>query len=196
MNPYTSQMKEGMDYGELCRTITINIVDFRYLSHTPGYHSIFQLYETEEKFLLTDTLEIHFMELPKLLIKWRRGEVNPRENQLVRWLLLLEASEDEEITQVLEEIAMQEDQTLKKAIDEWERVSQDPEILLVYEARRKALLDEKSALRRAEKQGEIVGEKRGIMKVALGMIQKGLDNETIAELTELTQEEIEQLRRQ
>lgn len=205
---YTSQMKEGMDYGELCRTITINIVDFRYLSHTPGYHSIFQLYETEEKFLLTDTLEIHFMELPKLLIKWRRGEVNPRENQLVRWLLLLEASEDEEITQVLEEIAMQEDQTLKKAIDEWERVSQDPEVLLVYEARRKALLDEKSALRRAEKQGEMIGEERGkkigekigekkaIMKVALGMIQKGLDNETIAELTELTQEEIEQLRRQ
>lgn len=189
---YTSQMKEGMDYGELCRTITINIVDFRYFPHTPGYHSIFQLYESEEKFLLTDTLEIHFMELPKLLIKWRRGEVNPRENQLVRWLLLLEASEDEEITQVLEEIAMQEDQTLKKAIDEWERVSQDPEVLLAYEARRKTLLDEKSALRRAEKQGE----KRGILKVALGMIQKGIDNETIAELTELTQEEIEQLRRQ
>ncbi len=132
------------------------------------------------------------MELPKLLIKWRRGEVNPRENQLVRWLLLLEASEDEEITQVLEEIAMQEDQTLKKAIDEWERVSQDPEVLLAYEARKKTLLDEKSALRRAEKQGE----KRGILKVALGMIQKGIDNETIAELTELTQEEIEQLRRQ
>ncbi|MED4729708.1 PD-(D/E)XK nuclease family transposase [Aneurinibacillus migulanus] len=100
------------------------------------------------------------MELPKLLIKWRRGEVNPRENQLVRWLLLLEASEDEEITQVLEESVMQEDQTLKKAIDEWERVSQDPEVLLAYEARRKALLDEKSALRRAEKQGEIIGEER------------------------------------
>ncbi|MFE4203629.1 hypothetical protein ACFRJ6_24795, partial [Aneurinibacillus aneurinilyticus] len=93
-----------------------------------------------------------------------------------------------------------------------ERVSQDPEVLLAYEARRKALLDEKSALRRAEKQGEIIGEERGkrigeeigkkigekkaIMKVALSMIQKGLDNETVAELTELTQEEIEQLRRQ
>ncbi|SFQ87643.1 PD-(D/E)XK nuclease family transposase [Priestia endophytica DSM 13796] len=43
---------------------------------------------------------------------------------------------------------MQEDQVLKKAIDEWERVSQDPEVLLAYEARRKALLDEKSALKR------------------------------------------------
>lgn len=128
------------------------------------------------------------MELPKLLIKWRRGEVNPRENQLVRWLLLLEASEDEEITQVLKEIAMQEDQTLKKAMDEWDRVSQDPEVLLAYEARRKALLDELSALKRAEKQG--------VIKVALGMIRKGMDSETIAELTELTKKEIEQLRKQ
>jgi hypothetical protein len=53
-------------------------------------------------------------------------------------------------------------------------------------------LDEFSALRRTEKHGE----KRGIMKVTLGMIQKGIDNETIAELTKLTEEEIEQLRRQ
>ncbi|MCM3185925.1 Rpn family recombination-promoting nuclease/putative transposase [Priestia megaterium] len=201
---YSSQMKEGMDYGELCKTITINIVNFRYLSHIHDYHSTFQLYEREQKLLLTDMLEIHFMELPKLLIKWRNREVDPREDQLVRWLLLLEASEDEEITQVLEEIAMQEDQVLKKAMDEWERVSQDPEVLLAYEARRKALLDEKSALRRAEKLGEEkgkqigeeIGEKKGIIKVALSMIQKGLDNQTIAEFTNLTPEEIDKLRHQ
>jgi predicted transposase/invertase (TIGR01784 family) len=141
-------------------------------------------------------LEIHFMELPKLLIKWRRKEVDPREDQLVRWLLLLEASEDEEITQVLEEIAMQEDQVLKKAIDEWERVSQDPEVLLAYEARRKALLDEKSALKRAESRGEEKGRKETIKNMALGMIQKGIDNETISDLTGLTKEEINNLRHQ
>ncbi|WP_421085642.1 Rpn family recombination-promoting nuclease/putative transposase (plasmid) [Priestia sp. MF3] len=138
------------------------------------------------------------------LIKWRNREVDPREDQLVRWLLLLEASEDEEITQVLEEIAMQEDQVLKKAMDEWERVSQDPEVLLAYEARRKALLDEKSALKRAEKLGEEkgkqigeeIGEKKGIIKVALSMIQKGLDTQTIVEFTNLTPEEIDKLRHQ
>src|SRR6478736_5752356 len=172
---YSSQMKEGMDYGELCKTITINIVNFRYLSHIHNYHSTFQLYEREQKLLLTDMLEIHFMELPKLLIKWRNREVDPRE-----------------------------DQVLKKAMDEWERVSQDPEVLLAYEARRKALLDEKSALKRAEKLGEEkgkqigeeIGEKKGIIKVALSMIQKGLDNQTIAEFTNLTPEEIDKLRRQ
>ncbi|MGG0742124.1 Rpn family recombination-promoting nuclease/putative transposase [Priestia megaterium] len=172
---YSSQMKEGMDYGELCKTITINIVNFRYLSHIHNYHSTFQLYEREQKLLLTDMLEIHFMELPKLLIKWRNREVDPRE-----------------------------DQVLKKAMDEWERVSQDPEVLLAYEARRKALLDEKSALKRAEKLGEEkgkqigeeIGEKKGIIKVALSMIQKGLDNQTIAEFMNLTPEEINKLRRQ
>ena len=46
-----------------------------------------------------------------------------------------------------------------KAIDKWERVSQDPEVLLAYEARRKALLDEKSALKRAE-----TIEKRAVSK--------------------------------
>ncbi|ERI05722.1 hypothetical protein HMPREF0083_05569, partial [Aneurinibacillus aneurinilyticus ATCC 12856] len=47
-----------------------------------------------------------------------------------------------------------------------------------------------------EERGKRIGEKKAIMKVALSMIQKGIDNETIAELTELTQGEIEQLRRQ
>jgi predicted transposase/invertase (TIGR01784 family) len=174
------------------KTITINIVNFRYLSHMHEYHSTFQLYEREQKLLLTDMLEIHFMELPKLLIKWRNREVDPREDQLVRWLLLLEASEDEEITQVLEEIAMQEDQVLKKAMDEWERVSQDPEVLLAYEARRKALLDEKSALKRAEKKGK----EEAIKAMAIGMIQEGIANNVISKLTGLSIEEIEILRHQ
>jgi predicted transposase/invertase (TIGR01784 family) len=137
-------------------------------------------------------IEIHFMELPKLLIKWRNREVDPREDQLVRWLLLLEASEDEEITQVLEEIAMQEDHVLKKAIDEWERVSQDPEVLLAYEARRKALLDEKSALKRAERKGK----EEAIKLMAIGMIQEGIASNIISKLTGLSIEEIERLRHQ
>ncbi|UYT88924.1 Rpn family recombination-promoting nuclease/putative transposase [Priestia megaterium] len=38
------------------------------------YHSIFQLYEREQKVLLIDMLEIHFMELLKLLINWRKQQ--------------------------------------------------------------------------------------------------------------------------
>ncbi|MFP3669824.1 Rpn family recombination-promoting nuclease/putative transposase [Priestia sp. SIMBA_032] len=121
-------------------------------------------------------------------------------DQLVRWLLLLEASEDEEITQVLEEIAMQEDQVLKKAMDEWERVSQDPEVLLAYEARRKALLNEKSALKRAEKKGKQEGLEEGrektIKAMAIRMIQERIDRNVISKLTGLSIDEVEKLRHQ
>lgn len=91
---------------------------------------------------------------------------------------------------------MQEDQILKKAMDEWERVSQDPEVLLAYEARRKALLDEKSALKRAEKKGKQEGREETIKAMAIGMIQEGIASNVISKLTGLSIEEIEKLRHQ
>ncbi len=43
----------------------------------------------------------------------------------VRWLLLLPANEDEQLTQTLEDIAMNHDPILQKAMNKWERMSQD-----------------------------------------------------------------------
>jgi len=64
--------------------------------------SVFRLFEKEEGFELTEALEIHFIELPKLLVKWRERLGSPWEDVLVRWLFLLEGSEDEEINQCYE----------------------------------------------------------------------------------------------
>ncbi|MFS0907651.1 hypothetical protein AB3N02_32335 [Priestia aryabhattai] len=86
---------------------------------------------------------------------------------------------------------MEKDQTLKNAMDEWARVTQDPEVLMTYKVHEESPLDKKSTLKKTEKQGE----KRGIMGVALSMIQKGMDNKTISELTDLTAEELEQIRK-
>ncbi len=194
---YASQMKEGMDYEDLCKTITINILDFVYLDSTSQYHSVFRPYERNEKFLLTDMLEIHFMELTKLYKKWRKREVDPKEDRLVRWLLLLGSSDNEELTKILEEIAMQEDQMLNKAFKEWDRVSQDPEMLLAYEARHKALLDEQSALKRAERKGKekgrAEGKEEGKIEVAKKMLEDGISHEKVAEYTGLSLKEINKL---
>ncbi|MFT8319887.1 MAG: hypothetical protein ABF649_03180 [Bacillus sp. (in: firmicutes)] len=82
-------------------------------------------------------------------------------------------------------------------------------VLLAYEARRKALLDEKSALKRAEslglqkglQEGLLKGEQKGLEKgrqeairdLALSMIQKGIDSKTISDITGLKKEEINSL---
>ncbi|MCM3098194.1 hypothetical protein [Priestia megaterium] len=86
---------------------------------------------------------------------------------------------------------MEKDQTLKNAMNEWARVTEDPQMLMTYEVDQKFQVDEKLTLKKAEKQGE----KRAIKRVALRMLQKGMDNQTISELTELTEEEIEQIRK-
>ncbi|MCM3770167.1 MULTISPECIES: hypothetical protein [Priestia] len=85
---------------------------------------------------------------------------------------------------------MEKDQTLKNAMNEWARVTQDPEILMTYEVNQEFEVDEKFTLKKAEKQGG----KRAVKRVALRMLQKGMDTQTISELTELTEEEIEQIR--
>ena len=145
---YSRQMQESMAYDELNPTITINILNFNCLQETEEFHSAFHLYEQKKKFLLTDALALHFIEMPKLRRKWRAREVTPRQDKLVRWLLLLDGSEDEEIRQQLEVIAM-EDAMLNRALKDWEKASADPKLRELYFDRRKVVLDELAAIRAA-----------------------------------------------
>jgi len=58
-------IKQGEDYIKLAKVITINILDFDYLD-IPKFHSQYHLWEDgEENYLLTDLIEVHFIELPK-----------------------------------------------------------------------------------------------------------------------------------
>ncbi|SCB00226.1 Protein of unknown function [Bacillus mycoides] len=59
-----------------------------------------------------------------MMQQWREEKVNPWEDSFVRWLLL-PANEDEHLTQTLEDIAMNRDPILQKAMNKWERMSQD-----------------------------------------------------------------------
>ncbi|WP_449508559.1 Rpn family recombination-promoting nuclease/putative transposase [Desulfosporosinus shakirovi] len=128
-------------------------------------------------FQLTETLEMNFMELPKLVSKWRRREVNPWENGLVRWLLLLEGSENQEILKTLEEIAMQ-DPVLHQAIAEWEKSSDGEAELRLREAIQKG----------------IEGRAEGKAEVAKNLLDWGMDISKIAKATGMTEDEVKVLK--
>lgn len=197
---YTLQMREGMAYQELANTITINILDFNYIKETRNYHSVFRLFEKDEGFELTEALEIHFMELPKLLVKWREKIVSPWDDGLIRWLFLLEGSENEEILKTLEEIAMQ-DPVLNQAIEEWGKSSDDPKVREEYFAREKAVLDEKAAIREMElrltkalKEGQEKGKKEANIAAAKKLLSRGMDIQSISEILGIPEEVIRNLR--
>ena len=107
------------------------------------------------------------------MTQWKEEQVNPWEDDFVRWLLLLSANEDTQLTHTLEEIAMNRDPILKDAMQKWEKMSQDPAFRMSYEARQKALIDEASKYKYAEKKGIEKGRKEGKEEGLQEGIEKG-----------------------
>ncbi|WP_244943919.1 Rpn family recombination-promoting nuclease/putative transposase [Siminovitchia fortis] len=64
---YRYPLKRTMSYKELRPVIAINILNFNLFEQTDRFHTTFHLYEDEEKFMLTDIMEFHFIEMPKLI---------------------------------------------------------------------------------------------------------------------------------
>src|SRR5699024_2448431 len=90
-----------------------------------------------------------FIEMPKLLRDWKADKLDPWNNVLARWLLLLGMVDArnkkvyEEIYRELEEIAMN-DETLRDAFAQWEDLSMTEEQRLAYLYRIKQVLDEEA----------------------------------------------------
>ncbi|OUB23758.1 ATPase [Bacillus cereus] len=179
---YTSQIEKGMPYRSLRKTIAINLLDFRLFPHFEDIQTTGQLWSRQQQQVLLDDLEIHFIEIPKLLQQWREEKINPWENAFARWLLLLPAHADEHLTHTLEEIAMNQDPMLQKAMNKWEDMSQNSSFRLQYEAREKVLFDEQAKLAHAREEGK--------MQLIRGMHKNGMPIEDIAKFTGLRVEEI------
>jgi len=94
---------------------------------------------------------------------------------------------------------------MKKAMTTTEFIRQNKEARMLKEMRKKALLDERSALDYAETrgweagrtEGRAEGRAEGVIEgkkeTAMSMLQKGLPISLIAEITRLSEEEIEAL---
>lgn len=132
----------------------------------------------QQQQLLSDDIEIHVVEIPKLLQQWREEKVNPWEDSFVRWLLLLPANEDEYLTHTLEAIAMNQDPILQKAMNKWEHMSQDASFRQAYEAREKILMDEAAGIARALNIGREQGLQEGKLaervQLVRGMHKNGM----------------------
>ena len=177
-------IKQGEDYTNLKKVITINLVNFNYLE-TKDYHSSFHLWEDSEKdYLLSDVMEIHFIELPKFR-KNKLENIKEGNKELNRWLSFLQQDISEER---LEEI-IKMDPAIKMAEEKLEKLSHDPDTIALYRAR------EDSAHERANLIS--TGIQRGIhqrnIELATNLLDI-LDDETISQKTGLSVEEVRKLR--
>ncbi|WP_144519989.1 Rpn family recombination-promoting nuclease/putative transposase [Bacillus thuringiensis] len=200
---YASQMQEGMPYSKLQKAITINVLDFILFPIHDGFQTTGTLWDIEKEVLVSEDIEIHHVELPKLIAQWRDAQVNPWHDALVRWLLLLAANEDQNLTDTLEAIAMEQDETLQQAIQKWDNMSHNQQFRREYEAREKILLDEKAAVAHAEQKGIEKGLKRGReegleqgqAKIIKQLHDNGMSAQIIADNLQMTLEEVQRILR-
>jgi len=187
---YSGQLHSGINYDNLKKTISINILNFKCLEEE-NYHNIYKIINLESKKEFIDHLEIHFIELEKYNEKFS--------NMLDRWVNFLKKSEkynEEKLPNELEEV-----ETIKKAVELLDKMSLNKEERESYEARLKWLRDEDAGIKKAEKKGMQKGIEKGMQKgmqkgkreekieIAKNMFEKGIDIKVILELTGLEKKE-------
>ncbi|MDF2663165.1 MAG: Rpn family recombination-promoting nuclease/putative transposase, partial [Paenibacillus sp.] len=168
----------------LKKTVAINLLDFHLFSFE-RFHSTFHFYEDhEERFMLTDAMELHFIEYPKFA-NMKKNLNNP----LHRWLLFL----DEKLPEKQLEELIRMDPVIKKAEERLEWLSSDEETLRLYEAREHSLIERNSLIAEGKAQGRAEGRAEGKKEIAKQMLAKGLEPALIAELTGLPLDEIREM---
>ena len=184
---YEEQLGDGDRYDKLCRTVCINILDFKYLKND-RFHNGYRLKEIETNDELTDLEEIHFIEIPKLKkINSEKDIVDVLEG----WVEFLRDPESEVVRKL--EMTNKE---IREAKDELYRLSMDEKERALYFIREKSIRDEISALANAEEKGMERGIKKGERNKAIEIAKSlldVLDIETISIKTGLSIKEIEDI---
>lgn len=171
---YLENIKQGEDYTSLEKVIAINILDFDYLK-TESYQSSFHLWEDIEKnYMLTDMVEIHFLELPKFR---RKKNKNYKDNAIERWLAFLEKDIPETTLRELMDL----EPAIEKAEKRIEYLSSDEETMNTYWERERSLHERANMINSAEQRGDLNRAKIGIRN----MLEKGMDKKDISEILEV-----------
>ncbi len=190
---YSTQLKKGEDYSTISKTISINILRFKYLDEEKNFHNAYRFKNIENGKELTDIMEVHFIELPKFdtnkqgqaiienLNKISKDSIVKNVNMLEAWTLFLKKPDSLTIRKLEDSIP-----EIKEAKIELTEISADEKTRRLYEMREDAIRDRISALTGAEKKGI----EKGVIKTTKEMFKNNLDINLIATITNLPMEKL------
>jgi len=183
---YSAEIHKGEDYDVLHKTIVILIANFELdkLKEIGKFHTKWQIREEEfRKVVLTDTLEVHIIELPKL-IKQLENNKGDKKDKLVLWLMFLLNQEN------VGDEDMKENEDIKKALEELEKIKENEQDRRLAELRMKHILDQNSI----RKSGFREGLEQAKKEIAKNLKDLNMQIEQIIQVTGLTEEEIKNIK--
>ena len=171
---YREGLVKNEDFKDAKRVIGIWILGYNIFEEGP-FHEIARLKRNYENRLLTDKIELHYIQLPKFKDKCKRIS-----NKLEEWLTFI-------INDDVEEIKMIDNEFVQKAEDELEYINSDEEERMRAKFREKAEWKYHADMKSMFKHGVEQGEKKQSIKIAKKMLANNEKIEYIMEITGLTE---------
>ncbi len=200
---YQQQLKEGEKYHLLRKVTLIAFCKATLPIVTTNYYNHFKVLEVKEKVTLSEHLNIHTIELEKFV-----NSLEKIGSSLEKWSYFLKHGEDLEDDSIPYQLATPE---IEQAIKELKVFTKDEIERERYESRRKALMDRNSLLadryetglqkglqegkQKGLQEGKQKGLQEGKQEIVTNALKMGLDIETIATLTGLEANIIEEMKK-
>lgn len=165
---YTGQISPGDTYDKLQKCIAINIVNFEHIPLNK-IHTKFHILEYDTGYKLTDALEIHFLELPKLE---KIEEIKDIDDPSLDWLRFINAESREEI-----EVLVKTNNDIKDAYEILQEISQSKEKRQAYEARQAEIMDQMTREKAAKEEG---------VDISIQIFKYLKENKGVEEIVKLT----------
>lgn len=181
---YSGQLEKGDDYTKLKRTILIAIVNFNIKEFiNEEYHTRWQIREERNKeLILTNDFEIHIIEIEKAIKALKEN----KQDKIAQWMSFFDNPNSLEVKNMSEE-----NEDINEALEQLRRLSSNKQLREIIEREERIERD-----RRAELQFAIEeGENKKQLEIAKRMLEKGKDIEEIIEITELSEEEINKIKK-
>ena len=194
-----SELKEGENYQEVQKIISINLLDFNLDFGDEGKpHRCFKLIDTENQNISLDYIQMHLIEVQRFINILEKSTIEElKKNKLLTWMKFFTSKNLDLVENELKEA----NPIMTKAIEEYKRFTSDDKLMRAYAARDAFLVGQKMMLSMERKEGIKEGIEKGKLEgiknekysIAKTLKQMNMDNASISKATGLSIEEISKL---
>ena len=187
---HSSQPSKGVRrYDRLARTYQVTFCSYTVFPERTQYVNSFSLRHDEDNELLSDAIQVVYVELSKLQEIMEKSVDDMTD--LEKWAVFFQYASEPTYRETVNEVIASKE-VLQMAGNLLMSISQDERERAVFRSRRMYQTDMQSNLATAEDRGE----RRGRIEVARKMLRKNKPIDEIAEDTGLTLEEVQSLRKE
>ena len=189
---YSKLLKQGEKYDSLTPVISINLLNFN-LDDEDNIHSCYMIYDTNNKKLLTDHLQIHIVELKKFQYNLLKPDLNC-------WLKFFTMKDKDNKEEIMSDL-VKEKPIMEEVQRKYNNFIKDRIMMNEYDKRQAYLYGNQIMLEEERRLGKEEGIKEGIEQgeinkakdIALNLKNMNMSNENISRITGLSIEEINKL---